>query len=96
MSIRDLSGNGLFPIADKGSVEEHSATDGFSVTPSDTTVFDKPTRGIYIGGAGNIAVRMVSGTVLTFTSVPAGSILPVQVDQVRAANTTASAIIGLF
>jgi hypothetical protein len=76
------------------------AQDGFAVTPSDSTVFSQPTRGLYVGVAGNISVTMLgynnSNTALTFTGVQAGTILPIRVIQVKATSTTASSIIGLF
>ena len=53
------------------------------------------TRGIYVGTAGDLVVRPSDGGGdVTFAGVPAGSILPVRVSQVRAA-TTASDLVGL-
>jgi hypothetical protein len=72
----------------------------FSVTPADATVFAQPTRSLYVGGAGNIKVMMSNkdnaNTVLTFTGVTAGSILPIRVQRVYSGNTTATSIIGLY
>lgn len=72
------------------------ASKATAVTPSDTTVLDPPTRSLYIGGTGNLAVRMVSGDIVTFQSVPVG-IFPIRVDKVLAAGsgTTATNIIAL-
>jgi hypothetical protein len=74
------------------TVAAHSA---FVVTPSDATIIPA-TRGLYIGGAGNINVVMAEdeNTVL-FTAVPAGFILPIQVIQVLSTSTTATAIVAL-
>lgn len=71
-----------------------SAVDAATVTPSDSATLNT-TRSLYIGVTGNLAVTMLSGTILTFTNVPVG-ILPLQVTQVRATNTTASGIIALY
>lgn len=64
-----------------------------TVTPSDTT--PQSYRAIYVGGAGNVAVRTVGGNMVLFTAPPVGSILPVEVDRVLATNTTATLLIGL-
>ena len=78
------------------------ARGGFAVTPSNSTTFDNvgpnnpPARSLYVGGAGNVAVRFVDGSTVTFTAVPAGMILPVHVDRVLATGTTATGIVGLY
>lgn len=73
-----------------------SARRAAAVTPSDVTVYEEPTRGIYIGGAGNLRVDMVSGGTVTFTGLAAGTVLPVQVIRVYATSTTATLIIALY
>jgi hypothetical protein len=68
----------------------------FAVTKSDDTVFSPPTRALYIGGAGNVAVIMNGDTAaVTFTAPVAGTILPLSVTKVMSTNTSASAIVGL-
>jgi hypothetical protein len=37
------------------------ATYAAVVTASDSTVFDAPSRGLFVGTAGNLAVRMLGG-----------------------------------
>lgn len=65
-----------------------------AVTPSDVTVLT-PTRGLYIGVAGDLEVRMAAQqNVITLQNVPVG-LLPIQVDQVRAA-TAATDIVALW
>lgn len=71
-------------------------TDGFVITPSDTTEFTQPTRVLYIGNTGDITVVMISGTTLSFTNVTSGQILPFRVSKVMATGTTATNIIGMF
>ena len=63
------------------------------VTPNDGA--DVPFVGglIYVGGAGNVAVQTIGGDTVTFTAVPVGMILPVQVKRVMSTNTTATAIV---
>ncbi len=82
-----------------------SVGNAFAVTKSDTTVFPanasqssdrvQVTRAVWVGGAGDLSVTMISGDVAVFVGVPAGTILPIQVKQVLAA-TTASQILGLY
>ena len=53
-------------------------------------------RMIWVGGTGNVVVLMAGDTVaVTFTAVPAGTMLPVNVTRVMAA-TTATLLIGLY
>jgi hypothetical protein len=69
------------------------AIKGGAVTPSDATVLDF--SAIYVGGAGNVAVRLKSdGTVLTFTAPPVGSTILIAGDRVMAA-TTATLLVWL-
>jgi hypothetical protein len=51
---------------------------------------------VYVGGAGNLKVTMASGTTLTLEGVLAGSILPIQVQQIFATGTDATNIHALF
>ena len=74
-----------------------------AVTPDDANdLAAGATRALYIGGAGNIVVimrdeRRYGGTnTVTFTGVPAGTILPISVARVAATLTTATAIIALY
>ena len=68
------------------------ATDAFVITPSDSTVHRA--QAVYVGGAGNIAVKTEDGTTLTFSGAQAGTILPVKTSQVLATGTTATNLIG--
>lgn len=83
-------GNTTVPAA------EGPAEDFFAVTPSNTVSFTNPARSLWVGGAGNVAVVSLTGTVVTFTGVPAGTMLPVQAARVNATNTTATNIVGLL
>jgi hypothetical protein len=62
---------------------------------SGDVVFDRATRGLYIGVAGDVAVVMATGEAVTFKNVAAG-ILPVAVSQVTASGTDAEDIVALF
>lgn len=67
-----------------------------TITPSDATFFPKPFRALYVGGAGNLAVQGVDGTVGIIPSVPAGMVVPISVDRVLATGTTATGIVGFY
>lgn len=71
-----------------------SAHGAVAVTASDATIIPV-TRALYVGGGGNIAVRMADGQELTFTAVAAG-VFPIQVDMVKSTATTATSIIALY
>lgn len=75
---------------------DESANDAVTITPSDTTTFNPPLRGIYIGVTGNIQVKTALGTTVVFSNVPAGIVLPVMASIVFATNTTATTMIGLL
>jgi hypothetical protein len=71
------------------------AQDAGAVTPSDTVPLPRATRGVYLGTGGDLRVKMVSGTVVTFAAVPAGTFLPLRTQQIYATGTTAGNIVGL-
>lgn len=73
-----------------------SAANGGAITPSDSTVLTPPTRALYVGGAGDVTVVTVGGSVLDFKAVPVGTTLPVQAQMVKATGTTATFILGLW
>lgn len=73
-----------------------SAWGSLTVTKSDVTIFPSLTRGLWVGGAGDVAVRMADGTTPTYSAVPAGTLLPYQVDQVLSTGTTATLIVAVF
>lgn len=75
----------------QNSALDSPATHAWSITAS-ATPFTYATRSIYVGGAGDVTVTMISGASVTFTA-PAGAILPVRCTHVTAA--TATALIGL-
>lgn len=65
-----------------------------AITPDDVAVI-APTRGIYVGVAGNLTVRMYGQkNTVVFSNVPVG-VFPIQVDQVFLA-TTATNLVALW
>ena len=73
-----------------------------AVTPSNTVDIPAVTGGsnngcvLYVGGAGNLKVLTVGGDEVTFTAVPVGTFVPVQVLSVFATGTTATNIVALW
>jgi len=67
-----------------------------AVTPSDSVALQRLPKALYVGGGGDLTLRCVdSGTDVVMSAVPAGSILPVRAQFVRATGTTATAIVAL-
>jgi hypothetical protein len=72
------------------------ATKALAITPNNGADLAFATRGIYIGGGGNLRVDMQDGGVdVTFVGLAAGTILPVRVSRVYATGTTATSLVGL-
>lgn len=73
-----------------------------AVTPSDTVPLryinnqTAKCKGIYVGGAGNLAIKNDQGVAVTITGVLAGVIYPFSTDFVMSTNTTATNIVAIF
>lgn len=78
----------------QGGVGE-PASNALAITPDDDVDLATVSRGIYVGGAGNITATMLGGGDVVFTGVLAGTILPVRVTRVKEA-TTATALVNLY
>lgn len=68
---------------------------GTAVTPSGTTTAqaNTPHSGIYVGGAGDLAVQFATGGSEVVYTCQAGALLPIQVAYINSTNTTATNII---
>lgn len=66
-----------------------------AVTPHDTNDIEN-TRAVYVGGAGNLKVKMHNGDEVTFTGVTAGTFMPIQVIRVFATGSTATSVLALY
>jgi hypothetical protein len=66
-----------------------------AITPSSSTTVN--CRALYVGGTGTVVVApKVGGTLVTFTAVPVGAILPIELDQgIVDASSTATFITAL-
>ena len=82
--MADISGNYRSTFSAEGAAV---------LSESDTATFPR-TRAVYVGGTGDLVVTMASGVDCTFSSVPAGTLLPISIIALKAA-TTATLIVGL-
>lgn len=71
-----------------------TATNALAVTPSDSADLTYVSRGLYVGGQGDVSVVTRGGQTVTF--VGAVGLLPVRVSRVRATGTTATDIVTLW
>lgn len=74
-----------------------SARNASAVTPHDSNALANVSKGLYVGGAGNIACRLVDDSAdVTFVGIAAGTVLPIRVSHVRSTSTTATSILNLY
>ncbi len=66
------------------------------IMPSDLEEQAYVTRALYIGGAGDVVVRLKDDVVVTLANVPAGTFLPLRIQQVLGTGTTATSIVGFW
>lgn len=67
----------------------------FTITPDDAADLARPTRGLMIAGAGDVAVVMVGGDTVTLPGLLPGVQYAVRARRVLATATTASGLVGL-
>lgn len=77
-----------------------------AVTPSDSTGIKSPgsqpivTRGLWIGGSGDISVEMVGPQMddqtVVFTGIASGTLLPLAITRVNATLTTATSLVAIW
>lgn len=91
LTERQEAARGLF----KGTALADPVYHMEAITKSDATEYDPPLRGIYIGGAGNVAVIGADDSAaVTLTALAVGVWHPIAVKKVMSTNTTATAIVG--
>ena len=73
------------------------AFDLLAITPNDSTDFTYFVRKIYVGNAGNVRVRTMAGSYITFYNVDQGQELgPFMIDRVTVTGTTATNLVGFY
>lgn len=72
------------------------ADTAFTITPNDVADLTDTTRAIYVGASGHLALTTASGSDVTFTNLPGGTVLPVRARRIKATGTTATGLVGLL
>jgi hypothetical protein len=72
------------------------ASNAAAITPNDTTDLGTVCRGIYVGGAGDLAVITAGGDTVTLTAVAVGVVYPLRVSRVLATGTTATNLVAVW
>ena len=85
---------GTYPAREGEGTDLGAATAGVAVTPSDSVDLTTPSRMVWVGSLGDLHVTM-GGAEVTFTAVPAGTMLPIVVTRIWATGTTAGDIVSL-
>lgn len=71
-----------------------------AVTKHDTNdvarVGNEYPRALWVGGAGNVAMVAIDGSVGTLEGVAAGTLLPVRFKRVNSTNTTATLMVAIY
>lgn len=67
-----------------------------TIVKSDSAVLSPICRRLYVGGTGDVVVRLLDGSTPVFKAVPVGTTLDIQFDQVLSTNTTATLMVGLY
>jgi len=70
--------------------------DAEEVNPGVQEELTVPSRGIYVGGTGDLEVQMYSGNQVSFLGIQGGTLLPIRVKKVLSSGTTATGIVSLF
>lgn len=86
MAAQDITGGG----------HGQPITHVIPIVPDDTQDLAFMSRGIYIGGAGNLVCVTVSGSVGVLVGLVAGTILPIRATRVMATGTTATNLRNLL
>ena len=79
--------------ANHASGLESPANNAFLIAPDDAADLAVKPRSLYVGGVGDVRVRM-NGADVTFVNV--SGILPIRPVRMFATGTTATSIIGLY
>lgn len=85
------------PYAQRSIPAASPSRGAVAITKSNTV--EQPYKSIWVGGVGDVTVLMIGATddtqTVTFTAVPAGTLLPIQVRRVMSTGTSATLMVGL-
>lgn len=93
MTIDPETGKPMSKVTLSGS----NAEGAVAVTPDDANdLTNGVTKGLYVGGSGDIKVDMADGSTAIFTGISAGMIHPLSVKRVHSTGTTATFILAVY
>lgn len=70
-------------------------TKAVSVVPDDLATIN-PTKGLYLGGSGDVVVTMADGGDITLKGLSAGTIHQISVVAIKFTGTTATSIVAMY
>ena len=72
------------------------AVKGVALPDATTTTPAPGSRAIYVGGAGSLVVTLAGdSSTITFTAVPAGTLLPIRITSISS-SSTATDVVALY
>lgn len=78
------------------SIRTNPAYQGADAALSNTVDLTTPTRGIYVGAAGDVKVNMEGGGTVTFKNLAAGILHPICAKRIWLTGTTANDIVVVW
>jgi hypothetical protein len=73
-----------------------SARKGFAITPNDSTEIALTAKAVWVGGAGNLVVRLEDDSAdITISGIAAGTLLPIRPKFIKT-TSTATLLIGFY
>ena len=74
------------------------AQNAVAITANDTVDLTRPTRGLYVGTAVNLAVQLkgTGNANVVFPNVPAGTVLPIEATRVLSTGTGAGNLVAMW
>lgn len=83
-------------FAQHGTGLNSPARRGVEITPDDGNDLAEVSRGLWIGGAGNLEVLLQGDSAaVTISNIAAGTLLPICAKRIYATGTTATSIVAL-
>ena len=81
---------------DSKSALDSPPSQAFEITPSDSADLPFVTRGIYVGGSGDLRVTLLDGATVTYKNIAGGVHHGMRVQRVHATGTTATSLLGVL
>lgn len=86
----------VIPVDDRANLQSPmSGGEAVVISAADHTP-TSTTRALYVGGTGDVKVTLLSGSVVTFGSVPAGAVLAIRASLIWKVGTSATLMVALW